>query len=28
MNEDDLREKIYEYLGLDVGSLSSESGND
>jgi len=28
MNEDDLRIKIYEHLGLDVGSLSSESGND
>ena len=28
MNEDDLREKIYEFLGLEVGSLSSESGND
>lgn len=28
MNEDELREKIYEHLGLDVGSLSSESGND
>lgn len=28
MNEDDLRIKIYEFLGLEKGSLSSESGND
>lgn len=28
MNEDELREKIYELLGLEIGSLSSESGND
>ncbi|WP_415397613.1 hypothetical protein [Sulfurimonas sp. CS5] len=28
MNEDDLRIAIYEQLGLEVGSLSSESGND
>ena len=28
MNEDELRIKIYEYLGLEAGSLSSESGND
>ena len=28
MNEDELRIKIYEYLGLEIGSLSSESGND
>lgn len=28
MNEDELREKIYEFLGLEIGSLSSESGND
>lgn len=28
MNEDDLRVKIYETLGLEIGSLSSESGND
>ena len=28
MNEDDLRKKIYEYLGLEIGSLTSESGND
>jgi len=28
MNEDELRIKIYEYLGLEVGSLASESGND
>lgn len=28
MNEDVLREKIYEFLGLEIGSLSSESGND
>lgn len=28
MNEDELRIKIYERLGLEVGSLASESGND
>lgn len=28
MEELELREKIYERLGLDFGSLSSESGND
>jgi len=28
MNDDDLRLKIYERLGLEVGSLKSESGND
>lgn len=28
MNADELREKIYEYLGLELGSLASESGND
>jgi len=28
MNEDDLRIKIYEELGLEVGSLTSEGGND
>ena len=28
MNEDDLRIKIYERLGIKVGSLQSESGND
>lgn len=28
MEELELREKIYERLGLDLGSLSSESGND
>lgn len=28
MTEDELRKNIYEYLGLEIGSLSSESGND
>ncbi|ARU47241.1 hypothetical protein [Sulfurospirillum diekertiae] len=28
MNEEELRIKIYEYLGLEIGSLPSESGND
>lgn len=28
MNEEELREKIYERLGLEFGSLTSESGND
>lgn len=28
MNEQELRVKIYEYLGLEIGSLPSESGND
>lgn len=28
MNTNELREKIYEYLGLELGSLASESGND
>lgn len=28
MNEQELRIKIYEYLGLELGSLPSESGND
>lgn len=28
MNDNELRIKIYEFLGLEVGSLASESGND
>lgn len=28
MNNEEVRVKIYEYLGLEFGSLSSESGND
>ena len=28
INEEDLRKKIYERLGLEFGILSSESGND